>query len=80
MRIYLTKALITDYNLLVLNRTGDSVMRIQAQYNYFIMKRGLEENAENLPVKLLFSKEFKIIIISNILTQFGLVNGILDII
>ena len=80
LRIYSTKALITDYNLSVLNRTGDPVMRIQAQHNYFITKRGSEENAKNLPVELLLSKESRMIITSNILTQFGLVNGILDII
>ena len=67
LRIYSTKALIINYNLSVLNRTGDSVMRIQAQHNYFIAKRGSEENAQNLPAELLFSKGSKIMVTFNIL-------------
>ncbi|SLM38641.1 P-loop containing nucleoside triphosphate hydrolase [Lasallia pustulata] len=77
LRIYPTRAAVCDYNFAALRKCGCPVLRIEAKHQPSAAKNSSEEDAQGLYPELLLSKGCRLMITSNLLTAFGLVNGTL---
>ena len=77
LRIYPTRAAVCDYNFAALRKCGRPVLQIQAKHQPPAAKNGSEEDAQGLCSELLLSKGCRLMITSNLLTAFGLINGTL---
>ena len=77
LRIYATRDAVVSHNMQTLRTNGLPVLRIDAQHTPARAKMSSEEDAEGLYPELFVSKGCRLMLTSNILTEYGLVNGTL---
>ena len=77
LRIYPTRNAVAVHNVETLVEKGLPILRIEAKHSPPKAKNGSDEDAEGLRPELLVSKGCRMMITSNLLTSFGLVNGTL---
>ena len=75
LRLYMKRKSVHFYNHDVLRHNGLSVLRIEAEHTPDKAKKSPEDSAQGLCATLFVSKGCRMMIISNLLTSFGLVNG-----
>ena len=75
LRIYPVVRQVIDYNLAELARRKNPVIVLSARHNCPGAAKGTEEEAEGLSSRLYLSIGSRLMITSNLLTNFGLVNG-----
>lgn len=79
LRIHPTQRQVMEYNLTQLERQKNPVIVISAQHNCAAAAKGTEEEAEGLNARLYLSIGSRLMITSNLLTNFGLANGTMGI-
>ena len=75
LRIYPVVRQVIDYNLAELARRKNPVIVLSARHNCPGAAKGTEEEAKGLSSRLYLSIGSRLMITSNLLTNFGLVNG-----
>jgi ATP-dependent DNA helicase PIF1 len=79
LRLYPTRRQVRAYNLTALENLRHPVIRIKSKHNCSAAAKASEEDADGLYSELLLSRCCRIMITSNLLTSFGLVNGTLGV-
>ena len=79
LRIYPVQRQVMEYNLAQLGRQKNPVIVLSAEHNCAAAAKGTEEEVEGLSACLYLSIGSRLIVISNLLTNFGLVNGTMGI-
>ena len=79
LRIYPVVRQVIDYNLAELARRKNPVTVLSARHNCPGAAKGTKEEAEGLSSRLYLSIGSRLMITSNLLTNFGLVNGVMGV-
>lgn len=80
LRLYATKKAVRNYNLMALEKTGEPVVRLTATHTGPGAANATEDTAEGLHAFLYACRGARVMLTSNLLTPFGLVNGTIGII